>query len=306
MKESAHIWLAFGSNLGDREENIRRAVALTTEAVGPLVACSSLHETEPEGFDSPHQFLNAAAAFRTRLSPREILLRTQRVEREMGRLQKSVGGKYSDRVIDIDLICSSTGPCDDAEVDLVLPHPHAAERAFVLDPLCEVAPFLQLEPGGKYVFELMLDLKGPRVECVASAGADSRDLERVNALVARLSATARPLTSEQYAALVESPFSRLLVVRDAEGTVQGMVTVCLTSSPTGLKAWAEDLVVEDTRRGRGYGRALMERAKWYAALLGAKHLNFTSRPGRIRANELYRNMGFEVRDTNVYRFTPKP
>lgn len=304
LQEESTVWLAFGSNLGNREENLRRAVALTTEAVGPLLSCSSLHETDPDGFESDNLFLNAVAAFTTPLSPCDILRRTQDVERAMGRKQKSAGGVYRDRIIDIDLICSSAGPFHQADGSLVLPHPRAAERMFVLAPLCEVSPFLQLESGGRYVFELMLDRKGPRVECVRTSTSMAGDRERINALLTQLSATAVPLTLEQYAALLENPATHLLVVRDADRSVQGMVAVCLTASPTGLKAWAEDLVVDRDHRGHGYGRALMERAKWYAALLEAKHLNFTSRPGRERANDLYCNMGFERRDTNVYRFLP--
>lgn len=298
------VWVSLGSNLGDRAENLRRAVRLTAEAVGALVRCSSHYETEPQGFTSPNRFLNAAAVFDTDLTPLEVLHRTQEVERAMGRTHKSVGCRYADRLIDIDLLCHSAGACSLPDEGLELPHPRAAARLFVLEPLCEIDPLLRLAPGAPPAYELMLRLKGSCVERYERVG--EGDLESFNVLLPQLSRSARPLTAESLAALCAHPDTAMLIVRNAEGRPAGMLTLCRTQSPTGTKVWAEDFVVDAACRGRGLGRQLMERAKWETIRMGGKHLNFTSRPTRAAANDLYRGMGFELRDTNVYRFTPQP
>lgn len=130
--------IALGSNLGDRRRLLQKAVARLSAEAGEVTALSSFYETEPEGFDSPHRFLNAAALLETPLSPEELLRVTQRIERELGRVGKSSDGQYADRPIDIDLIFFDEVVIDTPE--LTLPHPRMAERLFVLDPLCEIAP----------------------------------------------------------------------------------------------------------------------------------------------------------------------
>lgn len=130
--------IALGSNLGDRRRLLQKAVARLSVEAGEVTALSSFYETEPEGFDSPHRFLNAAAVLETPLSPEELLRVTQRIERELGRVGKSSDGRYADRPIDIDLIFFDEVVIDTPE--LTLPHPRMAERLFVLDPLCEIAP----------------------------------------------------------------------------------------------------------------------------------------------------------------------
>ena len=98
------VYLGLGSNLGQKEENIRKAIELIGLRVGLVARQSSLISTEPWGFESDNQFVNAAVLCLTELSPREVLRATQKIEREMGRSHKSVGGNYSDRIIDIDIL----------------------------------------------------------------------------------------------------------------------------------------------------------------------------------------------------------
>ena len=129
------IYLGLGSNLGDRHTVLLSAIELLVHRVGRLVRCSSFFETEPWGFKSEHQFLNAVALFRTTLSPRELLTVTQNIERELGRTRKSVQG-YEDRPIDIDILLYGDERVD--EPDLQIPHPRMQERSFVMEPLEEL------------------------------------------------------------------------------------------------------------------------------------------------------------------------
>ena len=104
--------------------------------VGLVARQSSLISTEPWGFESDNQFVNAAVLCLTELSPREVLRATQKIEREMGRSHKSVGGNYSDRIIDIDILLYDELRVD--EPDLQIPHPLMLKREFVMIPLREI------------------------------------------------------------------------------------------------------------------------------------------------------------------------
>ena len=131
-------YLGIGTNLGDRAENLTRAVALISEQVGTVLACSSFMETAPWGFTSDNHFLNAVLAVDTALSPLELLRVTQSIEREVGRLHKTIDGNYSDRIIDIDILLY-----DDLTIvseELTIPHPYMLIRDFVYLPLEEIAP----------------------------------------------------------------------------------------------------------------------------------------------------------------------
>lgn len=130
------VYLGLGSNLGDRRAEIRRAVVLIGERVGTVVRLSSMYETEPWGFTSDNQFVNAAVRVDTSLSPRQVLEVTQAIERDMGRTAKSVGGQYHDRIIDIDVLLYDDLYID--EPDLKIPHPLMHERDFVMRPLSEI------------------------------------------------------------------------------------------------------------------------------------------------------------------------
>ena len=135
-----YVYFGLGTNLGDKEHNLRLAVRKIEERVGKVVSLSAFYATAPWGFSSEHTFLNAAACVETLLPPLSVLHLTQEIEREIGRTHKSVGGVYSDRVIDIDLLLYGDLVLDTPE--LKLPHPLMHERRFVVEPLAEIAPDL--------------------------------------------------------------------------------------------------------------------------------------------------------------------
>lgn len=140
-KEQFQVYLGLGSNLGDREENIRRAIALIDSRVGKVVRQSSLIETEPWGFESTNRFLNGVILCETTLTPREVLKATQKIERELGRKKKTQHltlntQHYKDRPIDIDILLYGDLTID--EPDLKIPHPLMHERDFVMIPLKEI------------------------------------------------------------------------------------------------------------------------------------------------------------------------
>lgn len=93
-------------------------------------------------------------------------------------------------------------------------------------------------------------------------------------------------------------------VGERDGAIVGMLTLVTFRLPTGVRAWIEDVVVDTGARGRGVGEALTQAAIELAADRGAQTVDLTSRPSREAANRLYRRMGFEQRETNVYRFSP--
>lgn len=145
------VYLGLGTNLGDRESNILRAIQLIGERVGTVVRQSSLIETEPWGFESPNKFLNAVILCETERTPREVLRLTQKIERDMGRRKKTSLNSirnatlskrelsslnYSDRPIDIDILLYDDMTID--EPDLKIPHPLMYERDFVMIPLEEI------------------------------------------------------------------------------------------------------------------------------------------------------------------------
>lgn len=133
----ATVYLGLGTNLGDKEANLRTAIYKLQERIGKQVSLSSFYETAPWGFESDHSFLNAAIGLETILSPIEILHITQEIEKELGRTKKSVNGSYSDRLIDIDILLYDNLVLQTPE--LTIPHPLMTERDFVMNPLIEIA-----------------------------------------------------------------------------------------------------------------------------------------------------------------------
>lgn len=119
-------------------------------------------------------------------------------------------------------------------------------------------------------------------------------------LVPQLSRSSPPPGAEELTEIVTSPASTLLVAVE-DGVVLGSLTLVVFRIPTGLRAWIEDVVVDDAARGKGVGAALNERAVEIAAEHGARTVDLTSRPSREAANRLYQRLGFERRETNVYR-----
>ena len=143
--ESHQVYLGLGSNLGDRRQNLNRAIQLIGERVGTVLRQSSFIETEPWGFESEHTFLNAVILCETDKTPREVLQITQQIERDMGRRKKTLSSllislfsykRYSDRPIDIDILMYDDLTVD--EPDLKIPHPLMHERDFVMIPLKEI------------------------------------------------------------------------------------------------------------------------------------------------------------------------
>ena len=130
------VYLGLGSILGDKVWNLSEAIRLIAERVGQVVRQSSFIETEPWGFRSDNTFLNAVILCETDKPPREVLLLTQQIERDMGRRQKSVSVGYIDRTIDIDILLYDDLAVD--EPDLKIPHPLMHQRDFVMRPLEEI------------------------------------------------------------------------------------------------------------------------------------------------------------------------
>src|SRR5688572_25444433 len=123
-------------------------------------------------------------------------------------------------------------------------------------------------------------------------------------LIPQLSSSNPPPPAEELAEICASPATVLLLARDpADGRVLGSLTLALFRIPTGLRAWIEDVVVDGEARGRGVGEALNRAALERARAAGARTVDLTSRPSREAANRLYRRLGFEARDTNVYRYS---
>ncbi|HEY3702089.1 MAG TPA: GNAT family N-acetyltransferase [Acidimicrobiales bacterium] len=138
-----------------------------------------------------------------------------------------------------------------------------------------------------------------RVEAATEVTAEL--VEAIAGLVPQLSSSSPPPSPAELAEIVESPATTLLVARLPEGEIVGTLTLVVFRIPTGVRAWIEDVVVDDSARGRGVGEALNEEAIRRAVAAGARSVDLTSRPSREAANRLYRRLGFEVRDTNVYR-----
>ena len=130
------LLVSLGSNIGDKQQNIERAIALIDEKIGSVVKKSSFYYTEPVGFMSENYFINAAIEIKTDLPIYRILKITQKIERLMGRTQKSSKGVYHDRIIDIDILTYSNKKIHSAR--LTVPHPRMYERDFVMQPLREI------------------------------------------------------------------------------------------------------------------------------------------------------------------------
>jgi 2-amino-4-hydroxy-6-hydroxymethyldihydropteridine diphosphokinase len=143
------VFVGLGSNLGDRELNLRRALQ-QLEELG-TVRASSFRETDPVGVTDQPKFLNAAVELATDLSPKELLERLLEIERELGR-DRATERRWGPRVIDLDLLLFGEDAID--EPGLRVPHPRLADRRFVLEPLCELNEDLTL-PDGTRVRDLL-------------------------------------------------------------------------------------------------------------------------------------------------------
>ena len=148
----ATVYLGLGTNIGNRKENLTRAIGLLSLALGHYTALSSFIETAPWGFNSDNAFLNCTVAFDTELTPHQLLDTTENIERELGRTSKSNGGIYHDRVIDIDILLYGSETVSTGR--LTIPHPLMHMRDFVLEPLAQIAPHTIHPTTGKSIEQL--------------------------------------------------------------------------------------------------------------------------------------------------------
>lgn len=120
-------------------------------------------------------------------------------------------------------------------------------------------------------------------------------------LIPQLSSSSTPITLGELAEIVASDSTVLFAAR-SDGEIVGLLTLAVFRIPTAVRAWIEDVVVDERARGAGVGEALNRAALAEAGRRGARTVDLTSRPSREAANRLYQRIGFVRRDTNVYRF----
>jgi len=139
FKMAGHVlFLAFGSNLGDREKNIYGAYDKIEKRIGQIVSKSAFYTTTPVGFSSENLFFNSVCEVATNMDVHEIFETLKKIEMELGRSSKSCGRVYADRPIDIDILMYDDDVID--EPSLTIPHPRFHLRKFVLEPFAEIAP----------------------------------------------------------------------------------------------------------------------------------------------------------------------
>lgn len=128
-------------------------------------------------------------------------------------------------------------------------------------------------------------------------------------LLPQLSSSAPPPTTGELAEMAASDATVLLIAVDTDrsgaAAIVGSMTLALFRIPSGLRAWIEDVIVDEAARGAGVGAELNRRALEIAHERGARSVDLTSRPSREAANRLYRRLGFVLRETNVYRYIPE-
>ncbi len=138
-----------------------------------------------------------------------------------------------------------------------------------------------------------------QVAPVVSASAEV--LDACHRLIPQLSSSSLPLTLSELEEIVDGNSTVLFAARH-NGDIVGLLTLAVFRIPTGVRAWIEDVVVDELVRGSGVGEALSRAALAEAARRAAKTVELTSRPSREAANRLYQRVGFVRRDTNVYRY----
>ena len=149
------VFLGIGTNLGEREENLGKAIKLIEEHIGNITEESSVYETEPWGFKSETSFFNMVIKVETNLTPSGLLGRILMIEAMMGRLREGQG--YKSRIIDIDILFFGSRIFENKI--LKIPHPRIQERRFVLVPLSEIAGDLIHPVFKKSIQELLQECK---------------------------------------------------------------------------------------------------------------------------------------------------
>jgi ribosomal protein S18 acetylase RimI-like enzyme len=129
--------------------------------------------------------------------------------------------------------------------------------------------------------------------------------QAVAGLLPQLSPDAEPITREFFRTVLKSKCNHLFIAELENTEIVGMLSLGSYLTPTGMKVWIEDVVVDESARGKGFGRELMLFAIGYSKALGASDVKLTSRPARIAANELYSGMGFKRYETNFYKYPLK-
>ena len=142
---------------------------------------------------------------------------------------------------------------------------------------------------------------GGRATIEIAASVDDELVAAFDHLIPQLSSSSPPPSREVLADLIDGADTALFLAR-VDGAIVGSLTLAFYRIPTGMKAWIEDVVVDDAARGHGIGRLLNEAALDEARRRGAKNVSLTSRPSREAANRLYQRIGFKVRETNLYRY----
>ena len=132
------VYLGIGTNLGDKDDNLRFALENIEEQIGKIISCSVPYASEAWGFESKNSFLNIVVSIETQLAPFDLLDVNQKIEKLMGREKKSVDGVYSDRIIDIDILLYDNIKMNTDR--LILPHPGLKDRLFFQIPLKEINP----------------------------------------------------------------------------------------------------------------------------------------------------------------------
>ena len=152
------IYLSLGSNIGDRETQLREAIRRLNAAEVCVVRRSAVYETEPQDVTDQDWFLNAVVEAETELFPMQLLSRTQNIESEMGRRRVRPGGPRS---IDIDILLYGKSVIRTPQLEV--PHPRLAQRRFVLEPLADLSPELRHPVSGQTVREMLGKIQGQHV-----------------------------------------------------------------------------------------------------------------------------------------------
>ncbi|MGI8791666.1 MAG: GNAT family N-acetyltransferase [Acidimicrobiales bacterium] len=127
-------------------------------------------------------------------------------------------------------------------------------------------------------------------------------VEAFERLIPHLSRSNSPPSRAELEEIVADPGNVVFVARDDDGNIVGTLTLAMFRIPTAMRAWIEDVVADPAASGQGVGKALSHAALTEARQRGAKTVELTSRPSREAANHIYRSLGFQLRDTNVYRY----
>ena len=141
----------------------------------------------------------------------------------------------------------------------------------------------------------------PAIQVIPVISASADVLAACHRLIPQLSSSSAPISAQELEEVIESDTTVLFAARSGQEIV-GLLTLAIFRIPTGVRAWIEDVVVDNQARGKGVGDALNRAALAEAERRGAKTVDLTSRPSREAANRLYQRLGFNQRDTNVYRY----